>query len=198
MRLLRRLYDWVLGWADSPHAGTGLFLLAVIESSVFPIPPDVLLIALALAQPLSALRYALFASVGSVLGGMVGYAIGHLLWQFLSGFFFDYVPGFSVQGFAEAQGLFAEYGFLVVFAAGFTPIPYKLITIGAGVFDLSFPVFVLASVVGRSSRFFLLAWLLRHYGRPVRIFIERYFNALALAVTLLLALCVIALRLLQR
>jgi membrane protein YqaA with SNARE-associated domain len=186
MKVVRRLYDWVLGWADYRYAGAGLFLLAFIESSVFPIPPDVLLIALTLSQPLSAMRYALLASFGSVLGGVLGYAIGFLLWQFLADFFFSYIPGFSPQGFARAQELFARYDFLVVFTAGFTPIPYKLITIGAGVFNLSFPVFVIASLVGRSSRFFLVAWLLKHYGSPMRAFIERYFDWLAIGVTLVL------------
>ncbi len=196
MKLLRRLYDWVLTWAESPYAGSGLFLLAVAESSIFPIPPDVLLIALALSQPPNALRYALLASTGSVLGGVIGYAIGFLLWHSISGFFYAYVPLFSPEAFAEAQTIFADYGFLLVFAAGFTPIPYKLITIGAGVLNLSFPVFVFASIVGRSSRFFLLAWLLKRYGSPMRTFIDRYFNALAFGVTLLLGLLLIVLKLL--
>lgn len=196
MKLLRRLYDWVLTWADSRYAATGLFLLAVAESSIFPIPPDVLLIALALSRPLLALRYALITSIGSVIGGVIGYAIGYLLWQSLAGFFYAYVPLFTPEAFTHAQGVFAEYGFLLVFAAGFTPIPYKLITIGAGVLNLSFPIFVLASVVGRSSRFFLLAWLLKRYGQPMRAFIDRYFNILATAVTLIIALLLLLLKLL--
>jgi len=186
MKILRRLYDWVLGWANYRYAGAALFLLAFIESSVFPIPPDVLLIALTMAQPLSAMRYALLASIGSVFGGVLGYAIGYLLWQLLADFFFAYVPGFSPHSFATAQDLFARYDFLVVFTAGFTPIPYKLITIGAGVFHLSFPVFVLASLVGRSGRFFLVAWLLQRYGSPMREFIDRYFDWLAIGATMLL------------
>ncbi len=186
MRLLRSLYDWVLHWAHTPYGVPALFLLALAEASFFPVPPDVLLIALALALPAHAFRYALVASLGSVLGGMAGYGIGRGLWGGLEEFFFTYVPGFTAAGFERVQDLFRQYDFWTVFTAGFTPIPYKIITIGAGVFEINLAVFVLASVISRSLRFYLVAWLIHRYGVPVRAFIERYFNLLSLIFMVLL------------
>ncbi|WP_305043941.1 YqaA family protein [Geoalkalibacter sp.] len=183
---LRRLYDWVLSWAQTPYGGIALFFLAFIESSVFPVPPDVLLIALALSAPTRAFRFALIAACGSVLGGLFGYLLGFGLWHVLDSYFYAYVPGFSPEGFVRVQDLFERYNFWVVFSAGFTPIPYKIITIGAGVFQINLPVFVLASAVGRSLRFFLVAWFLYRFGPPVRILIEKYFNLLALVFFILL------------
>ncbi len=186
MRLIRKLYDWVLHWAETPYGGPALFLLALIESSVFPVPPDVLLIALCIAVPTRALRFALLASIGSVLGGLLGYGIGWGAWPLVNTFFFQYIPGFSPDVFARVQSLFAEYGFWVVFTAGFTPIPYKVITIGSGVFQINLMIFLVASLISRSLRFFLVAWLLRRYGSGMREFIERYFNLLSIVFLLLL------------
>ena len=117
----------------------------------------------------------------TVLGGILGYAIGWSAWSALEGVFFSYVPGFTPAVFARVQALFADYDFWVVFTAGFTPIPYKVITIGAGVFRINFTVFVVASLVSRGLRFFLVAWLLHRYGPGIRAFIERYFNLLSIA-----------------
>lgn len=186
MRLVRRLYDWVLHWAETPYGGPALFLLALVESSIFPVPPDVLLIALCIALPSRAWRFALLASAGSVLGGLIGYGIGWGAWSFVDTFFFDYIPGFTPAVFERVQGLFAEYDFWVVFTAGFTPIPYKVITIGSGVFNINLPVFLVASVISRSLRFFLVAWLLHRYGSGMREFIDRYFNLLSIIFVLLL------------
>ncbi|WP_432821377.1 YqaA family protein [Trichloromonas sp.] len=186
MKMLRRLYDWVLHWAATPYGAPALFLLAFAESSFFPIPPDVLLLALCISIPARSFKYALIASVGSVLGGVAGYGIGISLWGVLSEFFYRYVPGFTVQTFDHVQHLFATYDFWTVFTAGFTPIPYKVITIGAGVFEINFAIFLLASAVGRSLRFFLVAGLIYKYGPTVRDFIEKYFNMLTLAFMILL------------
>ena len=186
MRLVRRLYDWVLHWAETPYGGPALFLLALVESSIFPVPPDVLLIALCIALPSRAWRFALLASAGSVLGGLIGYGIGWGAWSFVDTFFFGYIPGFTPAVFERVQGLFAEYDFWVVFTAGFTPIPYKVITIGSGVFNINLPVFLVASVISRSLRFFLVAWLLHRYGSGMREFIDRYFNLLSIIFVLLL------------
>jgi membrane protein YqaA with SNARE-associated domain len=186
MRLVRRLYDWVLHWAETPYGGPALFLLALVESSIFPVPPDVLLIALCIALPSRAWRFALLTSAGSVLGGLIGYGIGWGAWPFVDTFFFDYIPGFTPAVFERVQGLFAEYDFWVVFTAGFTPIPYKVITIGSGVFNINLPVFLVASVISRSLRFFLVAWLLHRYGSGMREFIDRYFNLLSIIFVLLL------------
>jgi membrane protein YqaA with SNARE-associated domain len=186
MRVLRRLYDWVLHWAETPYGAPALFLLAFAESSFFPLPPDILLMALCLAVPQRSFRYAGLASVGSVLGGMGGYAIGFGLWEAVSGVFFQYIPGFSPQGFERVQELFSRYDFWVVFTAGLTIIPYKIFTIGAGVFQINFPMFVIASALSRSLRFFLLAWLIYRYGDGIRTFIDRYFNLLTIGFMILL------------
>lgn len=186
MKILRNLYDWVLKWSETPYAGYALFMLALVEASVFPIPPDVLLIAMSISLPDRALFFAGITSLGSVLGGALGYLIGLLLWHALADIFFSYVPGFTPEVFARVQGYFEQYDFLVVFAAGFSPIPYKVFTIGAGVFEIGFPTFMLASIVSRSARFFIEAWLLKRYGAPMQVFIDRYFNWLAIGFTLLL------------
>jgi len=186
MRMMRRLYDWVLHWAETPYGVPALYLLAFAESSFFPIPPDVLLIALCMSVPARSFRFALVTSVGSVVGGMAGYGIGLGLWEAVSSYFYLYVPGFNEAVFSRVQNLFAAYDFWTVFTAGFTPIPYKVITIGAGVFRINFPVFVLASVISRSLRFFLVAALIYRYGPAVRSFIEKYFNILSIVFMLLL------------
>jgi membrane protein YqaA with SNARE-associated domain len=186
MVLIRKLYDWVLHWAETPYGGPALFLLALVESSVFPIPPDVLLIALCISLPTRAWRFALMASAGSVLGGLLGYGIGWGAWPLVNEFFFHYIPGFTPEVFSRVQELFAEYGFWVVFTAGFTPIPYKVITIGSGVFQIHLVVFLVASLVSRSLRFFLVAWLLHRYGPDMRDFIDRYFNLLSVLFVVLL------------
>lgn len=186
MRLIRRLYDWVLHWAQTPYGAPALFLLAVAESSVFPIPPDVLLIALCIALPHRAWFYATLCTAGSVIGGVLGYLLGWGFWALVDDFFFAYIPGFSPQVFARVQQLYADYDFWVVFAAGFTPIPYKVITIAAGVFLINFPVFVVASLIGRGARFYLVAGLIRRYGPGIRVFIDRYFNLLCIVFLVLL------------
>lgn len=186
MQAIRRLYDWVLHWANTPYGAPALFLLAFAESSFFPIPPDVLLLALCISVPARSFHFAFLASIGSVLGGVLGYGIGIWLWGGVSGYFYRYVPGFTEQVFASVQHLFVAYDFWTVFAAGFTPIPYKVITIGAGVFQINFPVFVLASAISRSLRFYLVAWLIYRYGAAMRGFVDKYFNLLSIIFVALL------------
>jgi membrane protein YqaA with SNARE-associated domain len=163
-------------------------VLAFAEASFFPIPPDVLLIALALAAPRRAYRFALVASCGSVLGGVFGYAIGWGFWGSVEPYFYQYVPGVSADGFLQVRELFERYDFWTVFIAGFTPIPYKVFTISAGVFQISFPVFILASFIGRSLRFFLVAAMFYFFGRQARDLIEKYFNLFSI----LLVIAIIA------
>ena len=185
---VRRLYDWVLHWADTPYGLQALALLALVESSVFPVPPDPLLIALCLGAAGRSLRFAAVAKVASVLGGMLGYGIGAVVWSSASGFFFEYVPGVTLEAFATVQGLYRRWGFWAIFMAGLTPIPYKVFTISAGVFAINFPVFVLASTLSRGLRFFVIAGLISRYGESIRLFIDRYFNLLAWIFGLLLVL----------
>lgn len=195
MRPLRRLYDWVIGWADTPYALPALCVLSFAESSFFPIPPDVLLIPLCLGDRHKALRFAGWCTLMSVLGGIAGYWIGQTLWNSgLDEFCYAYVPGFSPVAFDRVQQLFEEWNFWVVFVAGFTPIPYKVITIAAGVFGISFLPFVLASLVGRGARFYLEALLLRRYGPPIREFMEQRLGLLTLVAAALLVGGFVAIR----
>jgi membrane protein YqaA with SNARE-associated domain len=184
--LPRRLYDWVLHWAATPYAVAALALLSFAEASFFPVPPDVLLIAMCLGMRQRALTFALVCSLASVAGGLLGYGIGALAWDQLSEHFYRWIPGFSAAKFERVQALYNEWGVLIVFTAGFTPIPFKLFTIVSGVMDLPILPFLGASAVGRSLRFFLVAGMIYRFGEPVRAFIDRYFNWLALAFTVLL------------
>ncbi|MFN4261266.1 MAG: YqaA family protein [Gemmataceae bacterium] len=180
----RRLYDWVLSLAHRQHSTTALFLLSFAESSFFPIPPDVLQIALTLERRGRAWFYALISTLGSVLGGVAGYLIGWGLWELVSGFFFRYI--FSQDVFEHVQHLYQKYDFWCVFVAAFTPIPYKVFTVGAGVFQISLFMLIIASCVGRGARFFLVAGLLYIFGPPVRQFIDKYFNWVCLVFAVLL------------
>lgn len=185
--LARRLYDWVIHWAFTPYALPALVLISFAESSFFPIPPDVLLVPLCLGNPKRAFRFAAWCSVASVLGGIAGYGIGLFAWEAgVRDLCFHYIPGFTPHVFEKVQGLYQEWDFWVVFAAGFSPIPYKVFTIAGGVFGINFLTFVLASAISRSARFFLVALLLKKYGAPVREFIEKRFGLATLSFCVLL------------
>lgn len=191
MNVVKRLYDWVLSWSESKWGVLALFVLAFAESSFFPVPPDVLLIALCIGATAKSFRFAAVCLAGSVLGAMTGYAIGSLAWQTpageftaLANFFFDHV--FSLEQFNEVKVLYDKYDFWIVFTAGFTPLPYKLITITGGLFAINFPMFVVASVISRGLRFFLFAALIWKFGAPIKAFIDKYFNILAILFTVLL------------
>jgi len=193
--LPRRLYDWTLGWAYRPSAGWALFILSFAESSFFPVPPDVLLMPLVLGNRKRWFRYALLCSIASVLGACLGFLIGWGAWGALQDIFFRYIPGFTPEVFARVSRLYEQYNFWIVFTAGFTPIPFKVITITAGVFGTGpqvastptfFAIFLTAAVVSRSARFFLVAGLMRIFGPRIAPFIEKRFNLLALVFTVLL------------
>ena len=179
--MVRRLYDWVLHWAHTPYGMPALVLLTFAESSFFPIPPDPLLIALCIAAPRRSLVFAAAATVASVLGGLAGYGIGFAAWHVVQDFFFTYVWGVSAEAFASVQALYDRWDFWAIFFAGLTPIPYKVFTLSAGVFKISLPVFVVASVLSRGLRFFVLALLIYRYGASISDFIDRHFNTLTVA-----------------
>jgi membrane protein YqaA with SNARE-associated domain len=185
--MLRRLYDWVLHWSETPHATPALFGLSLAESSFFPIPPDVLLAPLCLGDRAKAFRFAFWCSLASVLGGILGYLIGAFLWEGtgMSQLFFDYVPGFTQAKFDQVQRLYEDWNFWIVFAAAFTPIPFKVITITAGVFGINFPMFLVASAIGRSARFYLIASLLYWFGAPVQRFLDKHLGWVTLALVAL-------------
>ncbi len=191
MNLLKRLYDWMLSWGDSRWGALALFLFAFAESSFFPIPPDVLLIALCLGAVTRSFRFATICLVGSVLGALAGYAIGYFAWQDTVGNFtalaeWFYAHVFSLEAFNRVKVLYDTYDFWIVFTAGFTPLPYKLFTITGGLFHIDLLMFVVASVISRGLRFFLIAGLIWKFGAPIKGFIEKYFNWLAIAFTVLL------------
>ena len=185
---LRALYDWTLSWAERPSALGALMALSFAESSFFPIPPDVLLLPLCLSRPKRWYLIAAYCTLFSVLGGLFGYGIGFLGWGAAADVFYQYVPGFSPEKFARVQVLYEQWGAWVVFSAGFSPIPYKVFTITSGVMEMPIAVFIIASVVGRGLRFFLVGWLVAKFGEPLKAWIERYFNLLALAAIGLLVL----------
>lgn len=182
--MIRKMYDWVLHWAETPYGSWALFVLAFCESSFFPIPPDVLLIALAVGMPTRAFRFALVCSVGSLFGGCFGYLIG---WQFMNGVGDRIIEFYGLASkFELLRQKYEQYNAWIVFTAGFTPVPYKLITISAGTFKVNFPIFFVASAVSRSARFFMVSALIYAFGPKIRRFIDRYFNLLAISFTVLL------------
>jgi membrane protein YqaA with SNARE-associated domain len=184
---LRRLYDWVLSWADSPHGTTALAVISFAESSFFPIPPDVLQIALSVGQPRRSFRFAAVSAVASVLGAIFGWLIGWGVWQSVSGFFYEVVPGFTPAKFQYVESLYQQNAGLYLVLSAFTPIPFKIFTIAAGVCSVPLLTLVLASAVGRSGRFFLVATIMRLFGKPARELLDKY---LELATLLLGALIV--------
>lgn len=181
---VRQLYDRSLLWVQSPSGIWALFFIAVAESSVFPIPPDVFLMVLCIARPPKSFRYAAICVAGSVLGGMLGYGLG------LG--FMDTIGAkiLALYGLGDkyevVQGLYQKYDALAIGAAGFTPLPYKLFTITAGAFKINFVTFILVSMLSRAARFFLVAAFIYKFGAPVRHFIERYFNLLTIMFFILL------------
>lgn len=186
--MVRRLYDWVLHWAFTPYGPWALFLLSLAESSFFPLPPDPLLMALCLGAPPKALRFAAITTGASVLGGVIAYGIGAWAWELLQEPFFTYVPGVSPEAFEGVRARYDQYGLLFIFLAGLTPIPYKVFTLSAGVFHINFGIFVVASILSRGLRFFLVAGLVYRFGEPMGRFIDRYFNLLTWVFALLVVL----------
>ena len=181
----------MLSWGNSRWGALALFLFALAESSFFPIPPDVLLIALCLGVTTRSFRYGAICLSGSIVGAMIGYAIGFFCWQNTAGeytalanWFFAHV--FSLESFLSVGELYDKYNFWIVFTAGFTPLPYKIFTITGGLFHINFAMFIFASIISRGLRFMLIAALIWKFGAPIKTFIDKYFNLLAIAFTVLL------------
>ena len=195
--LHRRVYDWTLAWAYRPSASVALFALSFAESSFFPIPPDVLLMPLTLGNRRKWLRYAFLCSLASVLGAVAAYVIGWLAWVHIDLFMYKWLAwaGLTQENFEIATRWFEKWNFWIVFTAGFTPLPFKVFNIFAGMFGTSdqtanpvafFAWFFVAATVSRSARFFLVAGLCRAFGARITPFIDKYFNWLALAFAALL------------
>ncbi len=180
----RRLYDWMLHWAETPYGTPALAIIAFAESSFFPVPPDPLLMALALGRRTSALRFALVCTVASVMGGLAGYAIGMYGMDLIGR---PLIEAYGYQDTAEKlTRTFTEHGFWAVLVAAVTPVPYKVFTITSGACALPLETFILASVLGRALRFFVLGILIQLFGEPIKRFIDRYFNMLSVAFVVLL------------
>jgi len=184
MRWHRRLYHWVLSWAEHPQGTWALFGLAFAESSFFPVPPDVLLIALCLGQPRRSGWFALVCTAGSVLGGLGGYAIGMGVYDSVGRPILEFYG--LTEKYVEVQELYRRFDVWAVGIAALTPIPYKVFTVTAGAFGISLPGFVAASIVGRGLRFGIVATLLRLWGEPAREFIDRHLGVLTVAFAILL------------
>lgn len=182
---LKRLYEWVLHWAETPYGTPALFLLALAESSFFPVPPDVLLMALALGASHKSMRFALVCTAGSLIGGAIGYGIGFYGYEAIGKPIINMYHGQPVMD--RVSGLYEQYGFWGVLFAAVTPIPYKVFTISSGFFKFDFPQFMVASIIGRSLRFYIVAGLIWKFGPPIKSFIDRYFNVLTIVFMVLLA-----------
>ncbi|HIB54290.1 MAG TPA: DedA family protein [Nitrospirales bacterium] len=186
------LSQWMLEWADSPYAVWVLFFISVAESSFFPIPPDILLIALVLSSPDQGIWLAMVTTAGSVIGGVIGYFIG--LWggrPILQRFVAEKTIG-------KVQRQFDRYGGWAVGVAGFTPIPYKVFTIASGAFAFKLPVFVLASLAGRGGRFFIVAGSIQLFGAQMIELVERYFNIGSFVLIVVIVGSLVLLRVLRK
>jgi membrane protein YqaA with SNARE-associated domain len=178
---LRRLYQWTVAWAHHPSGSAALFVIALVEACVFPIPPDVLLIALSVGRPKRALWFALVCTAGSLVGGVLGYLIGYGIGEAVVGTWL--IPQ---SLFDQYQPMVSDNAFWIVFVSAFTPIPYKICTVLSGLLQVNFMVFLAASAIGRPARFFLVGGALFAFGARMRPWIERYLELVTIILVILL------------
>ena len=183
---IRKTYDWTLSLAKKKTASIWLGIISFTEASFFPIPPDILLIPLCLGAVRKAIFFATICSLPSVMGCLPGYGIGYFAWDGLQEYFYQFVPGFTEEKFSKIAVWYEEWGWPLVFLAGFSPIPYKIFTISSGVLGMALLPFTIASGVSRSARFFLVAILIAKFGEPMKEKIDKHFNMLALVFGILL------------
>ena len=184
MNSLKRLYNWTLDKANHKNAKWYLSLIAFAESSFFPIPPDILLIPMAFASKTKAIFYAFICTFSSVLGGILGYAIGYYFYNTVGIYIVEFYH--LENSFSIFENYYNEFGMLIVLGAGITPFPYKFITIASGVFGLNIFLFIIVSIIGRGLRFYLIAILLYFFGEKIKLFIDKYFNILTIVFFILL------------
>ena len=184
MNFLKRTYNWTLEKAQHKNAKWYLSLISFAESSFFPIPPDILLIPMALASKANALFYAFICTLFSVLGGILGYAIGYFFYNSVGIYIVDFYH--LENSFYIFESYYKEFGILIVLGAGITPFPYKFITIASGVFGLNIFLFIIVSIIGRGLRFYLIAILLYFFGEKIKLIIDKYFNFLTIVFFILL------------
>ena len=182
--LTRKVYDYTLNLAAKKNALTWLFIISFVESSFFPIPPDIMIIPMVLATPNKAYKIAAVALAASVLGGYFGYAIGVFGFEVIARPLLEFYG--YMDNFHKFENYYHEFGAWIVFGAGITPFPYKIITIASGVVRLDLIVFTIASILARGIRFYLIAWLLKRFGEPMKTFIEKNLNILSILFLLLL------------
>jgi membrane protein YqaA with SNARE-associated domain len=195
LTLSRKIYDWTINWSKTKYAEYALFCISFAESSFFPVPPDVLLIPMVIADKKKWFRTALICSIGSILGAMLGYYIGYALFELVGK---KIVELYNLQQVVEMlRQKYEAHAFITVFTAAFTPIPFKAITITAGLFKISLFSLFIGSAIGRSARFFIVAGLIRIYGEKIKTFIEKYFNLLTIVFVILLVGGFFALKLLK-
>ncbi len=183
-KIMRGLYDWTMNLVSGPKAVWALCVVSFVESSFFPIPPDLLLIPLVLAHRSDAFKIAALTTISSVLGGAFGYVIGYFLYQSVGVPVLNFYQ--STAQFEEFCAAYNQYGAWIVFGAGLTPFPYKVVTIASGVTHLNFIVFMIASVIARGMRFYFVAWLLWKYGTPMKAWIEKNLGWLSIVFFVLL------------
>ena len=184
MNLLRSLYNWTLKKAEHKYSSWVLSIVSFAESSFFPIPPDVLLIPMIIAKRTKAWTYAFICTLSSVLGGVAGYAIGFFLFNTIGTLIVEFYH--LTNSFNTFENYYKEYGILIVLGAGFTPFPFKFITIASGVFSLNIFLFIFTAFIARGFRFYLLAILLFIFGEKIKFLIDKYFNILAVLFFILL------------
>ena len=184
MNILRKLYDWTIEKSKSPKAVWFLSLVSFTESSIFPIPPDIILIPMIIAKRINAFFYALVCTISSVIGGVIGYCIGFFFFNSLGILIINYY-GLQNQ-FNNFEQYYQLFGIWLVLGAGFTPFPFKFITISSGFFGFNIFIFILASLIARGLRFYILAFLLKIYGQTIEKLIDKYFNLLAILFFILL------------
>lgn len=191
---LRKLYFWTLHWADTKHSLWALIIISFTESSFFPVPPDVLLLPMCMARPKKWLTYAFWCTAASVAGAVLGWGIGLYIWDAVSSFFYQWIPGFTQQRFEAFSALYQTYGFWVIMAKGLTPIPFKIITISAGACHVPLHIVVIASIISRGARFFVAAGLIRAFGEKARPYLEKHIERVFLVVLVLGILGFVALK----
>ncbi len=184
MNFIKSCYDWTINWAKTKYAKWALFFISFAESSFFPVPPDVLLIPMVIAERKKWFQIAFICSVGSVLGALLGYFIGYQFYELIGQKIVDLYNLQSAVDIVSTK--YHEHAFIAIFTAAFTPIPFKVFTIVAGLVKISLMSLILASAIGRSARFFIVAILLRIFGEKIQYFIEKYFNMLTIIFVILL------------
>jgi len=193
LRVIEKMKQWTLKWSHSPHMAAGLFFIAFIESSFFPIPPDVLMVSILLINAERWRYYAFITTAGSVLGALFGYFIGWALWSTVGIYIVDAYNLHHIVSVLQTQ--YSQYVFLTVFIAAFTPIPYKLVTITAGLFHVSIISMFFASVIGRGLRYFLVAYFVKTFGKKLNSFVVKYFNIFSMVFVAIIVAIVVFIKL---